>query len=296
MVKLNVLSIALILLVAAVMIFSISLLFKTKSTITTMKNISATANSSMYKCNTNADCVNAMNKTLKTCMSAVCYYKECKAIPTPNCCGNNITESIENGLPGSKCSCPKDYGVCNSTVKFLDSTNKLTTAKYIIRRCIDNQCQIIYDDSMQRDSEFFNIWYGTGFRINIYVRYSNPFYGDNNILQVEMKLNDYDDQFTQPPIIINEVRLMEGTKILAKINPSTALSSIGQTVTNDIAVNYYDFIYPEEPKSLTFSIDYEYTPLIKKNGVLVQQPVERKTYTVPLTDRVTFLDKSLIPE
>jgi hypothetical protein len=67
-------------------------------------------------------------------------------------------------------------------------------------------------------------------------------------------------------------------------------------------VSYYDFIYPEEAKSLTLSIDYEYIPLSKKtvtvNGksvvTTIEMPVERKTYTVTLTDKITFLDKDLI--
>ncbi|MGV8171465.1 MAG: hypothetical protein ACP5OA_02105 [Candidatus Woesearchaeota archaeon] len=304
MVKLNVLTIAIILIISVLLISGITLLTKAKPAPKIVNTTNTSTNTGGFKCNSDTDCVNMLNKTLKTCTGTICVSRVCRIVPTANCCGNNITEEIENGLPGNKCSCPKDYGICNATIKYMDATNRLTTAKYILRKCVDNECKIVYDDSLQRDAEFFNIWNGQGFRINIYVRYSNPFYGDNNIMQIETKLSDYDPVLIKPPIIINEIRLMEGTKIFAKINPGTVLSYIDQTVTKDITVGYYDFIYPEEAKSLTINIDYEYVPLSRKTErsgeetitTFIEMPVERKTYTIALTERITFLDKSLILE
>jgi hypothetical protein len=266
------------------------------------KTTTKTGNTS--QCKTDDTCITLLSKTLKQCMTAYCTSGICKTRIMQNCCGNNISEEIEDGVPGNKCTCPKDYGICNSTVKYTDAVNKLVTAKYIVRKCVENDCRIVYDESLQRDSEFFNIWNGAGFTINTYVTYSNPFYEDNTLLDVTMKLKDYELEKLQPPIVINEIRLMEGTKILSRINPSLTLDTIDQTTNATINVKYYDFIYPEEPKSLILSIDYEYVPLGKKtetiNGKsvvsIVTLPVERKTQTITLTDKITFLDKSLITQ
>jgi len=268
------------------------------------KVVPKVTSNNVSQCKTDDNCVALLGKTLKTCMTAYCTSGTCKTRVTPNCCGNNITEEIENGLSGNKCTCPKDYGVCNATIKYTDSTGRPAIAKYILRKCVENECKVVYDDTMQRDSEFFYIWLGAGFTVNTYITYSNPFYGDNNLLQITMKLKDYEETKLQPPIIITEIRLMEGTKILAKVNPPMSLSYIEQVSNATINVKYYDFIYPEEPKSLLLSIDYEYVPLQAKttttNGKItttyIELPVERKTQVITLADKITFLDKSLVDQ
>ena len=260
----------------------------------TSKNTS----SSVSQCKTDNDCLTLLNKTLKKCMSAYCGAGRCKTQISQNCCGNNISEEIENGLPGNKCTCPQDYGTCNSTVKYGDSTAKLVAAKYIQKSCLDNQCQTIYDDLSQRNIEFFTAWPSSGFSMNIYINYPNLFYKDNSTMEIELKLTDYDPEKISGPIVINEIRLMESSKILSKINPGIALIDIGQSAKNDITMTGYDFVYPEEYKTVVLNFDYEYVPLQKTtvNGVAKYKelPIERKSYTVALKDKITFLDKSLI--
>ncbi len=257
-------------------------------------------------CQVNTDCIRILGAKLKTCTTPVCGSGACRAEPTPNCCGNNKTDEIEDGKPGSKCSCPADYGACEAAVKYKDANNRLVTAKYITRQCIENECVVEYLDSMQRDTEFFNVWTGIGFKNNIYVRYSNPFYGSNNMLEVEMRLVDYDDKLINlsKSLKINEIRLMEGTKILARITPESRFYTIGDTSLDIITVIFYDFIYPEEPKSLSLDIEYEYVPLVRKTEIVegkavlvyVDGSIERKTYTVRLTEQITFLNKDIVEE
>ncbi|MGV8086080.1 MAG: hypothetical protein ACP5N1_00480 [Candidatus Woesearchaeota archaeon] len=280
-------------LIVAVLIISIIGLSACSKPTTPIKN-----SSNSTQCRTDSQCITLMNKTLKTCTTAYCTSGTCKTRIVPNCCGNNITEEIENGLQGNKCTCPKDYGVCNVTIKYEDASSRMVNAKYIINECVNDECLIEYDKQIQRDLEFFTIWTGSGFVINAYINYPNLFYKDTSQMDIELKLTDYDTEKISGPVVINEIRLMESSKILSKINPSIALSSIGQTVKRNITMTDYDFVYPEEYKTVLLNLDYEYIPLQKKvvdgETVYVELPIERKSYTISLRDRITFLDKSII--
>ncbi len=287
-------SLVLLLFVVFVVLLTIGLTACTKKIPTTTKTITTTNTS---KCSTDDDCAIILAKTLKNCTTPYCAAGTCKTRTAENCCGNKVPEPIENNLTGSKCSCPADYGSCNATIKYEGSTGKLVEAKYINRVCKNDQCLVVYDDASQRNAEFFNIWAGIGFTVNVYVRYPNLFYRTDSMMQVEMKLTDYDDTRVRPPIVINEIRLMEGSTILFRSNPENGLFRVGDSIQNTMIMDFYDFVYPEEQKTVLLSVDYEYTPLTKtSSGGYKAGDVERKTYTVTLRDKITFLDKSRITE
>lgn len=270
------------------------------------------------QCEDDANCTVLLIKSLTKCQAAYCDAGTCKKKTLANCCGNGVNDTLEDGLPGNKCNCPADYGNCTGNLQYESATGRMTSAKYIQYACVSSLisipkttlginntnktvyivpqvCDGVYDDAAQRSSQYFNAFTGPGFTINFYANYDNPFYKNTSTIQIEMKLNEFDDTKIKAPISFTEIRFMEGKNVLYRIpTPKIFLKTIGQSEYAVITLKNYDFIYPEEAKSVSFSIDYEYTPLKMVDGSLVAQDKQRNIYQTMLSERITFLDKTLI--
>ena len=251
------------------------------------------------QCKKDADCMRVFGSTLGVCQYAFCEKEICRKRPVQDCCGNGVQEEIENNITGSKCTCPEDYGKCEGNLVYMDSRGREQTSSYIFWACNANaQCEMQYEDTLQKTAEYFTTFAGSGFSFNFYVSYPNPFYHNSSEFRVEYKLTDLDTKVVDPSIKFTEIRLMEGTNILYRAGLNLKFSKVGQTNITMIPMSSYDIIYPEEKKSVILSLDYEYIPLKKtvdadKNEMYTPMDPERKKYQTTIRDPVIFLEKAV---
>jgi hypothetical protein len=254
------------------------------------------------ECQKNDDCTAVFasrGMTATKCQIPTCISNMCAMDTKAQCCGNGLLESTEDGRPGNKCTCPADHGICEPAVSFETARGTFYEAKYFRRTCnSENSCVTENVNELQRNNEFFNSFTGTGFTLNIYVKYKTPFDKGNSQFDVEFKLSQLDPTQVQPPISINEIRIMDGTNVLVRASPVMTFNNVLDTADYNLVINDYSIVYPEEIKTVTLSIDYEYTPLVQKNdenGTLYYDPgiVQRQKYDTSIQE-IPFLDKTLL--
>jgi hypothetical protein len=219
----------------------------------------------------------------------------------PECCGNNVTEALEDGKKGNSCTCPEDYGACNPTITIERELGQYYEAKYIRRECDKNlNCVAVNINELQRSNEFFNTFLESGFTLNIYVRYKTPFDKGNSKFDVEFKLSDADPNLVQLPVKINEIRIMDNANVLVRTSPNMEFDEVMDIETYTLVINDYSIVNAEEIKTVTLSIDYEYTPMVDETdpitGITVKVPgtIVRRKYDISI-EAIPFLDKTLVP-
>ena len=236
-------------------------------------------------CKVNADC-----PATNACLQSYCSQGACKTSVKADCCGNSKCDAAENA-----CVCPADCGTCAGTYQLPDARGKLVNATYLEKRCVKSACVYSYSSDVQKEKDFFNQFAGPGFTFNIYVGYLSPFDLSRSTFNITFSLKDYEVDKVKLPVKINEIRIMEGAQLIAQQAPGDLrFSSVGATQAIGVPVRY-DATLPEETKSLQVQIDYEYVPLARnsKTGGLDPSPVDRKTYSFPISDKIVVMDPRL---
>jgi hypothetical protein len=256
-------------------------------------------------CLINDECVSILTGNdivIGKCSAPTCSNNMCILRPKVNCCGNNISEPVEDGKKGSKCACPEDWGMCDPRISFQYADGNLGESRYLKRSCnTNNECVVSYVAELQKSNEIFNTMYGAGFSFNIYITYRTPFDKNNSRFDVEVKLIDMDvATMVSPPIIVTELRIMEGSNILTRLTKDLEFKDVDDKSVETLVLNDFSIIYPEELKDVALSIDYEYTPLEQRytsDGMsVVYVPANkptRSTYFVSI-NQIPFLDKTIV--
>ena len=236
------------------------------------------------ECITDDDC-----SSIQKCETAYCYMGECQTTTTKDCCGNDVCEDEEN-----ECTCDEDCGECGGVISILNSRGKEIESTYLEYLCnAEDECVASYDETEQKQTEFFYEFSENYFTFNIYVKYDIPFDKEISFFDVEITLKDYDKDKIKFPIRFNEIRILEDDTVIGRKSETLVFDAIGKKLTSKVPITYM-LSQPEEEKKLTISFDYEYIPLKEVDDELVAQETERKTDDFKVSDEVTIIDTSLV--
>lgn len=252
-----------------------------------------TSSSTVKLCKTNTDCV-----TTQTCKTSTCEAGKCVTKTKENCCGN---AKCEADLGETKCGCKVDCGSCNGTI--LLSASPKTYSKYLTMRCDKtNICGASYNYAEIKNKEFLNQFTGgNNFKFNIYTYYDIPFDIDKSTFIVDFKMTDIDSTLIKPPLVITEVRIMDGNNIVGRNSDRLSFDKVGVSRKINITPNYDLSLAEETKSSLSVNVDYEYTPYTKVTNpetkkvenIPASNP-ERVTYKFTISDKIVMVSPKLI--
>src|SRR3989344_5946631 len=121
------------------------------------------------ECKTSSDCLS------RQCTIPTCEEKKCVYGSQPNCCGNRINESIEDGKPGNQCTCPADYGKCEGKAKIKIGA-RIEDAAYVRYVCSpDDQCAFGVEKDDVVPQNFLNSINPGFFKASSIEKYNKPF-------------------------------------------------------------------------------------------------------------------------
>lgn len=238
----------------------------------------------IIKCKTDSDCLSS------GCKVGKCTDNACSFSYKSDCCGNLKCEK-ESGE--NRCKCAADCKNCSGTVP-ITVAGKTTLSTYLKVGCnAEQECVATYNPSILKEKQSMNEFAGTNFKFNVYTSYNNPFDISLSNFKIEFKLNSIDETKIKTPVTIKEVRIMEGTSnLIARKAEPLNFMMVDETKTIELTPTV-QLANPEEAKTVSIQIDYEYTPLITSGGVQTPGKTETKTYKISLTDKITFLDPTI---
>ena len=211
------------------------------------------------ECRTSSDCLQ------RKCFIAKCDDKKCSYNVQKNCCGNRINDTIEDGKPGNKCTCPEDYGKCEGKGK-VKIGSKLEDAAYVKYYCsTDRQCIFGVDKVQVSQQNFLDPISAALFKASSIVKYSNPFDVGKDYFQLTISVDDANKDLVFP-IKIVEVKLLYSSQtarieqLVAQKDLDNVLNGIGDQAIIEAPLNLnYKPQELEEQGSIRYSIDYTYT-------------------------------------
>ncbi len=210
------------------------------------------------ECRTSADC------SPRTCFQPKCEGKKCAYTIQSNCCGNRINDTIEDGKPGSQCTCPQDYGKCEGKgkVKVGSRTDDATYAHYYCNA--NSQCVLGVEKTDIAPQNFLDTIDIGLFRASSVARYNRPFDAKRDSFEFTVTLDNVGKDLVLP-IILTKVRLLFSSEyarteqLIAEHDLSAALNGVGDSaaINAPLNLNYkpYDV---EETGGLRYVIDYVY--------------------------------------
>ena len=239
------------------------------------------------ECRTSSDC------GLKACAVAKCQDKKCAYAPQSNCCGNGIKDAVENGRPGSQCTCPADYGKCEGKGK-VKIGSRMEDATYAHYYCsIDSQCILGVE---RKDAVPLNYLdsINTGFfKASSVVRYNKPFDANSDAFEFAVTLDDSGKDVILP-ITITKAKILYNSEfarselLVAEKDMSAVLNGIGDKAVINLPLTLsYRPQELEESGSIRYSMDYMYKRQVLSgktvNGTnIYSNETARATFTAPV--------------
>lgn len=245
------------------------------------------------ECKTSADC-SSRKCTLSKCENSKCVYTL-----QQNCCGNRINESIEDGKPGSKCTCPLDYGKCEGKgkIKVGSRTEDAVYAHYYCN--VDNSCVLGVERKDAVQQNYLDSIDTGFFKASSVVKYNKPFEVSRDIFELKINLDDASKDLVFP-VLLAKVKLLYSSEyarnelLIAEQDLSNVLNGIGDQAIINVPLNLnYKPQELEEVGSLRYTIDYTYTKQVvtgrTANGTNKYSPeTKRETFKAP-TKQVFFV-------
>ena len=213
------------------------------------------------ECRTSPDCLQ------KTCSLSKCENKKCAYTPQINCCGNGVKDSIEDGKPGTQCTCPADYGKCEGKGK-VKIGSKVEDAVYSHYYCArDGKCILGVESKNIAPQNFLDSISLGYFKASSVVRYNKPFDVSKDSFELKITLDDASKDLVFPIKLTNIKLLFSGDSrtelLIAEENIDTSIINVGGTVTIDVSLNLdYKPQEVEEAGSVRYTLDYTYTKKI----------------------------------
>jgi hypothetical protein len=238
------------------------------------------------KCDIDSDCPAPTG----SCQTSGCESGFCASSILDDCCGNRRCESGEN-----PCSCPTDCKpACNGSIMVKNTAGKSIPSLYLKKLCNEQktECLVGIDPNKQRELSQFNTHAAPGFGLDITTRYQQPFDKTLSRFVLDFELKSIDLTKVGTPVIVKQVRVMEGTNIVASKDIRVALSTVGDKGTAELEMSY-ELSDPELAKSLSVNVEYEYTPLKKVGESYELLPDKIGDYKYSITQKVTLIDISL---
>lgn len=238
------------------------------------------------ECKTSADC------SSRTCTLSKCEDSKCVYTLQRNCCGNRINESIENGKPGSQCTCPADYGKCEGKAK-IRIGSRLEDAAFAHYYCnADSQCVLGIE---KKDIAPLNVLdsINLGFlKASSVVKYNKPFDASRDSFEFKITLDDAGKDLVLP-VRLTKVKLLYSSEytrselLIAEKDIDAVLNGIGDyaVINLPLTLNYKPQEL-EEAGSVRYSMDYAYTRQVLSgktiNGTnLYNNETKRDSFTAP---------------
>lgn len=211
------------------------------------------------ECSASSDC------SSKTCSISRCEDGKCKYTIQTNCCGNKLKEPIENGKPGSQCTCPDDYGKCEGKGKIAIGS-RTEDATYLHYLCgSDNQCILSIDKKEVIAQNFLDSITLGFFKASSVAKYNRPFDVRKDGFQFDLSLDDISNDLILPVHFTKIKILFSGvftrTELLVTEKElDSSLNGVGDqsSIIAPLNLNYKPS-QSEESGSIRYIIDYEYT-------------------------------------
>ena len=237
------------------------------------------------ECNTSSDCIS------KTCSLSACENSKCSYKSIENCCGNKIKEAIEDGKPGSQCTCPQDYGKCEGKGK-IKTSSRTEDAAFVSYYCnADRQCVLGVDKkdiSIQNFPDSINV----GFKASVVVKYNKPFDILRDSFEFKINLDDIPKDLVLP-VRFTRIRLLYNSynsryeQLIAEKDLNNVLNGIGDktTISMPLTLNYKPADV-EETGSVRYSLDYSYTRQVTAGRTpgganIYNNETRRETFSAP---------------
>ena len=210
------------------------------------------------ECKTSADCPH------KACSSQRCDSSKCIYSSIPNCCGNGDKDSLENGRPGSKCTCPQDYGNCEGKGK-VKQGSQMVDAAYAHYYCTgSNECIMGVESKDASSQNFLDVVNSGYFKASAVMKYNKPFDMSRDTFELKITLDDGNKDLIMP-VKFNSVKVLlntdysRGELLIADKNLENEIYSVGDTTSLSIPLNLdYKPQQIEESGSVRFTLDYSY--------------------------------------
>jgi hypothetical protein len=240
------------------------------------------------ECEVNSDCSD------RACSTVSCVDKQCKYNSVPNCCGNGIPESLENGKTGNKCTCPDDYGVCEGKGE-IEAGVRTKYTEYLKYLCDENQqCVFGVDKEDVRPISLVDEREFSFFKLETTITFNDPFDVNTGNFKFRFVVKD-DDEDLVFPIKLTKIILTDGEVLFGEKNLEILLNGVRDTASISVPVSYrLDQL--EEERRLSYKLDYEHNIRIKDkrldNGTYsYKEELRRDEYENKFSEKI-FLIKS----
>lgn len=248
--------------------------------------LAALSSCSKPECKTSADCIS------RTCFLSKCESDKCTYTLQRNCCGNRINESIENGKPGSQCTCPQDYGKCEGIgkVRIGSRTEDALFAHYFCNA--DSQCVLGVEKKDVAPQNYLDQINPGFFKASSVVKYNKPFDIAKDYFEFKVSLDDANKDIVFP-IRLTKLKLLYSSEyaraelLIAEKDIDSTLNGIGNNSVIDSPLTLsYKPQEIEEQGSIRYSIDYSYTMQVLSgktaNGTgIYNRETKRETFNAP---------------
>ena len=214
------------------------------------------------ECKVSADCPQ------KACSAPRCDSSKCVSNPIPNCCGNGVPESLENGKAGNKCTCPQDYGKCEGKGK-VQVGSKAEDAKYAHYYCSSqSECIMGVESKDASAQNFLDSISGEYFKASAVLRFNKPFDMSKDAFEIKITLDDANKNMVLP-VKFNNLRILLSTEssrgelLVADKNFENEVYAVGNTTTINVPLNLdYKPQQVEELGTMRYTLDYSYNKKI----------------------------------
>lgn len=238
------------------------------------------------ECRTSSDCAS------RTCTLSKCEGKKCIYTLQRNCCGNKINESIENGKPGNKCTCPQDYGKCEGKGKIIFGS-RAEDAAFVHYFCnVKNQCVLGVEKKDLASQNFLEPFIAGFFKASSVIRFNKPFDVEKDVFEFKISLDDaHKDlvlpiKFTKLKIFYSSSAARSELLIVEKSLEDLLNGITDQTTISTPLTLAYKPQELEEQGSLRYSVDYVYKKQVSTgktiNGTnIYTNETVRATFSAP---------------
>lgn len=239
------------------------------------------------ECRSSADC------SQRTCFLSKCDDNKCAYSLQRNCCGNRINESMENGKPGSECTCPQDYGKCEGKgkIRIGSRTEDATFVHYFCNA--DEQCILGVEKNDVAPQNYLDQISTGFFKASSVVKYNKPFDAGKDFFEFRLTLDDTSKDLALP-VKLTKIKVLYSSEyaraelLIAEKELDGVLNGIGDNALINVPLTLsYRPQEVEELGSVRYSVDYEYTKQVVSgktaNGTnMYSKETARATFTAPV--------------
>ncbi|MBW2970269.1 hypothetical protein KY319_04055 [Candidatus Woesearchaeota archaeon] len=212
--------------------------------------------SASYPCPASCDDNNPGTKD--SCGPQTDYF--CRHEPIPNACGNFRCDGSEN-----KCTCPVDCGPCSgsagSYLEYVCKANKCTTQ---LKPGVVVQPSSIFDDRSLGPVQLNNNY-----------KFTSPFDVSKDKFEFDFKVYRMDPSVSE--VMIETVRLLEGTQQLAEVSVSQTLGD----QPSKVSVSIPGIVEPEEEHIVSLAVWYRFVQDGKDKTGKFEKPLGKITFIRP---------------